>query len=128
MIAATILIVYIEIVHKLILLDIPDYYCPSDPVTKMEAYIDKTNVVQNGLMGCYCQGRTSTLMPWTWFAENFDDIVEELGTKKKDKYRYYCFFWLIKANFKYLFDFVYLGIAVILNGIISKIFKNMDTF
>lgn len=122
----TIMIIYINIIHEVIKEEIPDFYCPSDPVTKLDAYIDKTNAVENGLMGCYCEANTSILLPWTYFTENFGDIIEAL--EKRDKYKYYCFYWFLQANLKYFVNLIYLGSAVLINGLISRIFKNLDTY
>lgn len=83
LVLTTIMIIYINIIQELIRDEIPDFYCPSYSVTKLDAYIDKTNAVENGLMGCYCQDNTSVFLPWTYFTENFGDIIEQL--KKKDK-------------------------------------------
>ena len=89
----TILIIYINITHEVVKQQIPDFYCPSYPVTKLDAYLDKTNVVENGLMGCYCSANTSIFLPWTYFTENFGEIIKQL--EKKDKYKFYCFYWFI---------------------------------
>ena len=126
LVLTSVMIIYINIMQEVIKDIIPDFYCPTYAVTKLDAYIDKTNAVENGLMGCYCQANTSILLPWTYFTENFGDIIEQL--QKKDDYKYYCVYWYLESNLKYFMNLIYLGSAVLINGLISRIFKNLDTY
>ena len=63
----TILMLLLELANDDVQKAIPDYFCTDDEISKIDAYIDITNDVETGKMGCFCSDNTSIFTPWSFF-------------------------------------------------------------
>ena len=118
LVIAVIFIILLEFANDYTKLNIPEFICNDDvEVTKLEAYIDITNEIESGKMGCYCDAYISMFAPWKFFSIQFSNEAQQIG-KGNDRYRY-CLIWKLKDLAKTIFNYIYLSSAVIVNGIIA---------
>jgi hypothetical protein len=109
----------------------PNYFGPEDPNDfeyKKMAYEDffLPEEKREGLMDCYCSKFSQLYLPWTLFSRVFTDVQLDLGEVPKK--RFFCLerrlLWLTKT----ITLAVVATSAVLINGLISNIFKSLGEY